>query len=172
MKPVEETFPWTAETEEICVAVIGEEGMSGLDAKYEVWAEEERGFNGRIEGDDAAGEWLKMGLGENGCGQRAKKSVKWAGWVWGGLIVMGQGWDIFVREKMEMGSRKTGLVVGIKSICALPFSVADNREDPNGDVAAKELMEEYVLLEEPKGFTPTWVQISCGWIWSCWGEDT
>jgi hypothetical protein len=68
---------------------------------------------------------------------------------------MGQGWEILVREKVEIGSRKTGEVDGSKIIGLFPFSTADNREDPNGDVAAKELRDECVLLEEPKGFSPT-----------------
>jgi hypothetical protein len=42
-----------------------------------------------------------MGLGEKGLGHHAKKSVKWAGWVRGGIIVIGQGCDMFVREKVE-----------------------------------------------------------------------
>jgi len=41
-----------------------------------------------------------MGPGVKDWGQRVKKSVKWTGLERGGLIVIGQGWEILVREKL------------------------------------------------------------------------
>jgi len=98
-------FPWTAETVEIGIAVIGEEENNGLGGKEEVLPEEEGGLIGRKEGVDEAWDGLKVGRGGNGYGQQAKKSAKWAGQVWEGLTVIGHGWDIFKGGKEEMGSR-------------------------------------------------------------------
>jgi len=162
----------TAGTEEIGKAVIGEEGSTGLDGKQEVLTAGDRVHTGKEEGDDETWVKLKKGLGENGCGQRVIKSVKWAGWVWDGLSVIGQGRDMFKGEKVEMGSRNTGLGVGCRSIGDLPLSSADNLDDPKEDVAAMELIGESELLKEPKGCTPTWLPTLWDKILSCWGEDT
>jgi hypothetical protein len=54
-----------------------------------------------------------------------------------------------------LGSGKVGEAEGTKTIGLLPLSTADNLEDPRCDVAAKELRDECVLLEDARGYSPT-----------------
>lgn len=85
----------------------------------------------------------------------ARKSVKWAGWVRGGLIVIGHGWDMFVREKVGVGSGKGGEAEGTKVKGLFSLSTGDNREDPICDVAAKELRDVFVWPKVARGYPPT-----------------
>ncbi len=62
---------------------------------------------------------------------------------------------MFKGEEVEMGSRKTGLGIGCRSIGDLPLSSADNLADPKEDVVATERIGESELLKEPKGCTST-----------------
>ncbi len=90
------------------------EGRLGLKE-----GEEEDWYRGEAEKSNEEEGW-RMGLGERGWGHLARKSVKWAGWVNGGLIVMGQGWEMFVSEESEETRCKGDL----------PLSTVENREAP------------------------------------------
>jgi len=70
-------------------------------------------------------------------------------------MVIGQGWEILVREKEGRRSWKGEEAEGTKIKGLLPLSTADNLEEPTGDMAAREVNERCELLEVAMGDPPT-----------------